>query len=153
VPVMTTSLLKSIFVSTLIILPSVLVGAYLVNSDTPVQYGYFVTCTVILLAVFDFATVVFIEQFRRTLGILTIPSLLGAILIILMFVVMESLNRFYDHLGYSFLTPFVFIAVLAIYAAIFVEKKVMLKAYLSINSIALVLLWLTGITDKITMPF
>lgn len=148
-----TESLKSFIASTLIVLLSALIGTYLLRSDAPVHYAYFVTCTIILLAIFDFVTVVFIERFYTTLGILVIPALISTILIIFMFVVIESLNRFYDHLGYAFLTPFVFIAVLLIYAAIFLEKNAMLKTYLGINSVALLLLWATGTADKITMPF
>jgi len=144
--------LKSIITSALVILPSVLVGVYVLFDETPVHYGYLVTCTVMLLAIFDFATVVFIEQFRRDLGKLTLPALLGTLLVILMFVIMESINRFHDF-GYQLMTPLVFIAVLLIYAAVFLEKRIMLKSYLSINSIALLLLWITGTTGRIMMPF
>lgn len=147
-----TANLKSIGTSALIILPSVLTGIYLMYDDTPVHFGYLVTCTVLLLAIFDFATVAFIEQFRRTLGALTLPALLSSILIILMFVIVESLSR-YGYLSYKVMTPLVFAAIILIYAAIFLEKKNMLKSYLSINSIALLLLWITGTTGKITMPF
>lgn len=57
--------LKSILLSPLVILPSVLIGIYLSGNIMPVQYGYYVVCSILLLAIFDFATVVFIEQYRN----------------------------------------------------------------------------------------
>lgn len=123
------------------------------DSHVPVQYAYFVVCTVLLLAVLDFATVVFIEQYHKRLGKLTLPSLLAAIAVIFLYMVMESFNRFFEQLGYGFLTPLVVIVVLMIYAAIFMEKSLLLKSYLGINSVALALLWAMGASDKITMPF
>lgn len=139
--------------SVLVILPSILSGIYLSENSVPVQYAYFVACTVLLLAALDFATVVFIEQYRSRLGALTMPALLATIAVIFLFIIAESLIRFFEHLGYTFITPVVIAAMLMIYAAIFMEKNMMLKSYLSINSIALALLWAMGASDKITMPF
>ncbi|MCE9508474.1 MAG: hypothetical protein K8R48_09230 [Alphaproteobacteria bacterium] len=145
--------LKSILWSFLIILPSILLGTFLVNNHVPVQYAYFVSCIIVLLAVFDFTTVVLIEQYRRKLGRATIPALLSAIFVILMFLIAASLSRFLKHLDYSYLTPFVVAAVLLIYIAIFREKNIVMKSYLSINSCALSILWAMGASDKIVMPF
>ncbi len=144
---------RNTLISFLMILPSVLLTLFLKGNSVPVQYAYFVACTIVLLAVFDFATVVFIEQFRKNLGKLTLPALLAALGMIFAFMIMEALNRFIEHLGYVLLTPFVFLAVLLIYVAIFMEKNLMLKTYLSINSIALLILWVMGTLDKVTMPF
>ena len=133
--------------------PSIMLGTLFMDAHVSVQYAYFVTCTVILLAVFDFTTVVFIEQYRRELGATTIPALLATIFIILLFVIAASLNRFFQHLGYEYLAPFVFATVLLTYVAIFLEKNMVLKSYLSINSIALILLWVVGNSDRVIMPF
>jgi hypothetical protein len=147
------SQLKSTLLSVLLILPSALLGRYLFGNVMSVQYSYYVVCTILILAAFDFATVIFIEQYRRSLGILTIPVLLATIAVILMFTIMESLNRYFNHLGYTFLTPFVLVTILLIYAALFLEKNIMLKAYIAINSVALVLLWITAVTGRVVMPF
>lgn len=147
------ALLKSALVSALVMIPSVLSGFYLMDHRVPVQYAYFVACSIVLLAVFDFATVIFIEQYRSRLGKMTLPALLGAIAIIFLFIVMESLNRFIEDLGYSFLTPFIAAMMLLISAAVFTEKNTILKIYLGINAIALMLLWAMGASDKIMMPF
>ncbi len=145
--------MKSLLLSPLLILPSVVLGIFLSRTVVPVQYGYYVCCTVLLLAVFDFATVIFVDQYRDSLGRATIPALLGTIAVILLFVIIESLNRFFFQLGYGYLTPFVVAALLLTYAAIFIEKNTLLKVYISINSLALVLLWTTGITGRVAMPF
>jgi hypothetical protein len=145
--------LKSILWSFLILLPSVLLGTFLVNNHVPVQYAYFVSCIIVLLAVFDFTTVIFIEQYRRKLGKPTIPALLSAILVILLFLIAASLSRFFTHLNYGYLTPFVVISLALLYIAIFWEKNIVLKSYLSINSCALSILWAMGASDKIIMPF
>lgn len=145
--------LKSVLVGTLVIIPSVLTGYYLMDNPVPTQYAYFVACSVLFLSVLDFAIVVFIEQYRDRLGRVTMPALLSAIAVIFMFIIMESLNRFIKELGYSYLTPFIAVTILLIYAAVFTEKNMLLKVYLGINSIALMLFWAMGFSNKIMMPF
>jgi hypothetical protein len=112
-----------------------------------------VSCIIVLLAVFDFTTVVFIEQYRRKLGKPTIPALLGTIFVILLFLIGASVSRFFKHLDYGYLTPFVIVAIALIYIAIFWEKNMALKSYLSMNACALSILWAMGASDKIVMPF
>jgi len=145
--------LKSFIWSTIAILPSILIGNFLRDHQVPVQYSYFVGVTVLMLAAFDFATVVFIEQYKSKMGKLTIPALVGANAIIFMFIIAESFNRFLTHVGYAYITPFLLISVILIYIAIFREKMLVMKLYLSLNSMALLLLWTMGLADKIVMPF
>jgi len=144
---------KSFFTSTPVVALSVLTGVYLLRGYVSAQYAYFVTCAVLLLAAFDFATVVFIEKYRSTLGALTLPAFLAALGTIFLFIVVESFNRLFEGFGYTLTMPFVAVAVLMIYAAIFMEKNMMLKICLGINSLALALLWALGATDMITLPF
>jgi hypothetical protein len=133
--------------------PSVVLGAYLRDKAMPLQFAYFVSCTILLLAVFNFATVIFIAKSGRNFAWVTMPALLSVISIIFMFVVMESLNRFYPTLGYRFATPFVALVVLLVYAGIFVEKSRTLKLYLGINAAAPMLLWAMSMSGRVVMPF
>ncbi|MBI3441492.1 MAG: hypothetical protein HY052_06785 [Proteobacteria bacterium] len=148
-----TPMLKSILFGIAIILPSVLSEMYLKNHGVPAQYAFLTASAVVFLAVLDFIIIIAIEPFRRSLSILTIPTLLSSIAVIFLYMVTESLNRFFEHLGYAFLSVPVVTAGLLIYVAILWEKKIFLKSYLCLNSIALELLWAMGNTDKITMPF
>ena len=77
----------------------------------------------------------------------------SSISIVMLFVIAESINRFFKHLGYAALTPFVVAAAALIALAVFREKNIALKCYLSLNSIMLIVLWALGAADKITMPF
>jgi hypothetical protein len=149
----TIDVVAAVMLNILILTPSVFLAAYLRINSVPLQYAYFVTCTVLMLAVFNFATVVFISQSGKKFAQVTIPALLSVICIILMFVIMESLNRFYSNLGYGLLTPFVAFVMMLIYVSVFVEKNMVLKAYLGINVAAPMLLWAMSMSGKIVMPF
>lgn len=139
--------------SILMLIPSPLLGILLMESKMPLQYPVLVAYTVLFLAAVNFITVVLIEPYRRREGKLTLSALLAAIAVILLYAVSETVNRFVEHLGYEWLTPLVAAGVLLLYAAIFREKSVALKFQLSVNSIALAILWMAGSADKITMPF
>ncbi|MFH1158655.1 MAG: hypothetical protein V1721_07230 [Pseudomonadota bacterium] len=144
---------KSFLVSLLVLAPAALTGYFLTENRAPLPSPYLIAYAILLWAVLDFIIVVLIEPYRRAVGKLTIPAFIGAISIVMLFVIAESLNRFFKHLGYSLLTPFVIAAVALIAVAVFREKNIVLKCYLSLNSIMLIVLWALGSADKITMPF
>jgi hypothetical protein len=144
---------KSILITFGVLSPAFLSAVFLIHERPPIPYDYFVSCGILLLAVFDFVTVVFIEQYRKRLGTLTMAALLGTIFIVMLFMIATALNRFFEYLGYGYLIPFIGAAMLLIYAAAFIEKNLVLKIHLSLNSLALALLWTMGATDKVMMPF
>lgn len=137
----------------LILVPSILLAVYLRTNSVPLQYAFLVTCTVLMLAVFNFATVVFIAQSGKKFAPVTVPALLSVICIILMYVIMEAINRFYPTLGYGLLTPFVAFVMMLIYVSVFIEKNILLRAYLGINVAAPMLLWAMSMSGNIIMPF
>jgi hypothetical protein len=149
----TADVVAAAMLNILIVTPSIFLGVYLRVNAVPLQYASFVTCTVLMLAGFNFATVVFIAQTGRKFAQVTTPALLSVISIILMFVIMESLNRFYPVLGYGILMPFVAFVLLLVYVSIFIEKNTLLRAYLGINASAPMLLWAMSMSGKIVMPF
>lgn len=144
---------KSSIISLLVLIPSVLTWFYLRENRTLLPYPYMIAYAILLWAILDFIIVVLIEPYRRILGGLTIPAFIGTISIVMLFVIAESINRFFNHLGYDLLTPFVIAAILLIAVAVFREKNTVLKCYLGLNSIMLIVLWALGASDKITMPF
>jgi len=144
---------KSSVISILVLIPSVLTGFYLMENQTSLPYPYMIAYAILLWAILDFIIVVLIEPYRRILGMLTIPAFIGTISIVMLFIIAESINRFFNHLGYNLLTPFVIAAILLIAVAVFWEKNIVLKCYLGLNSIILIVLWALGASDKITMPF
>ncbi len=145
--------LKPILLSVLVLLPSALLVLTMVDNHAPVPYAYFVACLVLSLAAFDFATVIFIEQYRTRLSRLTIPALLATIFVILLYVIASSLNRYFEHLGYAYFTGPVMVVMLLVYTATFREKHTLLKGYLGLNAAGLALLWAMGNADKVMMPF
>jgi hypothetical protein len=144
---------KSITVNAAVLAPAMLSGIYLIENLAPSGHAYFIACAILILAVINFVTIALIEPYRRNLGKLTIPAFICAIGLVLLFVMTDALNRFFDHLGYNWLTPLVAIVTLLIYIAVLREKNIALKCHLSINSIALSILWAMGAIDKITLPF
>ena len=145
--------MKSLLVSLLALLPSTLVWAYLLNNNISMEYAWLMAYGILLWGVLDFIIVIFIEPYRRSIGKLTIPAFIATISVILLFIIMEGINRFVKHLGYGVLTPFVALAALLIAAAVFRERNAALKGYLSFNNALLGLLWAMGAVDKIAMPF
>lgn len=147
------ALFKSALISLVILSPSLLSGIFLIENHVPVTHAYLVACLILLLAVLDFVMVVLLEPYRRRLGALTMGAFIVTISIILLFIMTNALHRFFDHLGYDYLTPFVVAGELLLVAAVFFEKNAALKCSLSLNSIALAVLWAMGAADKVTMPF
>lgn len=147
------NLFKSTLVSIFVLAPSLVSWLFLMANHVPATHAYLVACGVLLLAVIDFAVIVLLEPYRRRLGLLTMLSFIGVIGIVLLFVAADALNRFIDHLGYGIVTPVAIGGALLLTAAIFCEKNTVLKCHLSINSIALAVLWAMGAADKVTMPF
>ncbi len=144
--------LLPITISLVAIIPSVVIGMLLKDHNIPVHYSHMVGITILLLAVFNFTTVVMIDEYDN-IKRLTIPALVTATAIIFMFIIAESLNRFLMQMGYSYITPFLFIVNLFTYVAIFREKNYVLKLYLSLNTIALYILWAMGCAETFTTPF
>ncbi len=144
--------LLPITISLIAIVPSVIIGMLLKDHNIPVHYSHMVGITILLLAVFNFTTVVLIDEYDN-IKRLTIPALVAATAIIFMFIIAESLNRFLMQMGYSYITPFLFIVNLFTYMAIFREKNYVLKLYLSLNTIALFILWAMGCAETFTTPF
>ena len=144
--------LKSMLTSFLILSPSLLLWVYLMGNQVYLPYPYLVVYAILFWAVLDFIIVIRIELYRP-LGALTIPAFIGVISTTLFYVIAESINRFFEKLGYEYLTPVVAIAVLLICVATFREKNVVLKVYLSLNIMMLAALWVLGNTNKIMLPF
>ncbi len=143
--------LLPITISLIAIMPSAVIGYLLKDHNMPIYYSHMVAMTVITLAMFNFATVVMITEYGDTTKKFSVPALTTATAIILMFVIAESLNRHIADLGYQYITPFLFAVNLFIYLAIYKENDFSLKFYLSLNSIALYILWAMG-SATIIMP-
>ncbi len=145
--------LLPITISLIVIIPSAIIGLLLKDHTVPVHYSHMVGITVLLLAVFNFTTVVMIEGYNDVIKKFTIPAIVASTAIIFMFIIAESLNRFLTEMGYSYITPFLFIVILFTYFAVFKEKHFILKTYLSLNTLALYILWAMGSAETFTTPF
>jgi hypothetical protein len=148
-----TQFLKSASFSMLALSPSLMAGMYLADNRTLLQAPYLMDYALLALAALDMAAVLLLEPYRRQFSRLTFPALIGAATVILLFVIAYALSRFFGHMGYVFLTPLVVLCLGLICATVFAERNIALKFYLSLNSVAVMLLWALGSIDKITMPF
>jgi hypothetical protein len=146
---------KSASASVAILVPSMMTGMYLIKHyRAPLHAPFQIVCLILLLASVNLGTVIMIDAYRNHFSKLTPPALISMITTVLLFVVTESFNRFFDnHIGYGFLTPLVIACIGFIYANIIVEKNIVMKFFLSLNSIAVMFLWALGSADKFTMPF
>lgn len=140
-------------ISLIAIVPSTTVGILLKDHNVPIEYAQLVITTLLMLAAFNFATVVFVEQYRKQLSRMTMPALILSTAIIFMYVIAASLNRFVIELGYNYITPFLFGTIIYDYLTILREKIYTLKFYISLNTIALFILWAMGTAKIFTMPF
>lgn len=146
-------LLKSLLISALILSPSLALEGFLLQNRVELNAPYLAACIIVFLAVMNFLTILMIEPQWRKLSKFTFPAFLATIAVILMYMMVEALNRFVEYFGYGVLTPFVAACMLLIYITVFTEKNIVLKCYLSLNSVAITVLWMMGSVDKITMPF
>ncbi len=133
-----------LILSAIAITPSTLIGILLNDHNIPVHYSHMVAVTVISLALFNFATVVMLEEYGTVTRKLTLCALITASSIIFMFVIAESFHLAITEMSYDYITPFLFAANLFIYFAILKEEDFSLKIYLSLNSIVLYILWAMG---------
>ena len=145
--------MKSASIGILALSPSLATGMYLLDNSALLEEPYQTVCLILLIAAIDLALLVILDPYRRDLSKLTLPTLISAMATILLFIITDSINRFFEHLGYAFLTPFVIVCVALIYTTVFLEKNITLKFYLSLNSIAVMLLWALGASNRIMMPF
>jgi hypothetical protein len=144
---------SSVITSLIVSVPSFCMALYVVEAriswDSPGLIVFFI----LGLAVANFAAIVFLEQYRASIGKLTLPALLSGVGLVLLFVVAEAVNRFYRDLGYEWLLPAVILALAISFVAIFRERKMALKCQLAGNSVAAAVLWSLGMADKMAMPF
>jgi len=145
--------IKSFIWSSSIVGFSFLFGIFLKDIPISIDYSYLISISLLILGLFNFGFIVYLEQYRKVIGRLTIPSLAISELIIFTFVLIESFNEYIPHVDYNYITPFILLAVILTYIAVFKEKKRFLKIYLGLNTIGLLLLWSMAIIDKVVMPF
>lgn len=147
------ALWKSLASSVAVSVPCFCLAVFLIEADIVWGAPQQVLLGILLLAACNFATLVTLEHCRDRIGALTIPSLLSALGLVVLFVIAEGINRFVGNIGYRWIFPLVAVAVLLIMAAIFREKIFLLKCHLGCNSVALAMLWSLGAADRISLPF
>lgn len=146
-------LVKSYVYSLLISLPSLAITIYLTQFRVEWWSVQVVLSMILFVSIVNFIALVTLEEYRSRLGTFTIPVLLAACGLILLFALIGGVNRFYPGVGYHWLFPIVALVIVFKYLAMFKEKNLALKFYLAINIIALAALWGLGKADKIALPF
>lgn len=146
-------LTKSYIVSLLISIPCLALTIYLTQFRLDWWYAHVIFAMILFVSVINFIALIFLEEIKSRIGALTIPTLLATMALILLFVLIEGVNRFYPLFGYNWLFPVIALVMVFKYLAMFKEKNLALKFYLAINIIALAALWGLGAADKIDLPF
>jgi len=147
--------IKSAAASAVVLAPSLMTGLYLLDHlHAPFYSAPQIVCLILLLASVSLVTVIIIDAHRHLFSRATPAALISMISMVILFVVTESFNRFVDnHIGYSLLTPVVIGCIGLIYTAVIFEKNILMKSFLSLNSIGVMFLWALGSVDKFDMPF
>ncbi len=146
-------LVKSYVVSLGISLPSLALTIYFTQFRVDWWSPQVVLSMVLFVSIINFIALVTLEEYRSRLGSFTIPVLLAACGLILLFALIGGVNRFYPGVGYHWLFPIVALVIVFKYLAMFKEKNLALKFYLAINIIALAALWGLGKSDQLALPF
>ncbi|HYD19627.1 MAG TPA: hypothetical protein VEF76_14225 [Patescibacteria group bacterium] len=133
--------------------PCTFASLSLMHKYTPInEPGLWVTA-VLGLAGLNLAAIITLEADGERLGRLTLPALLAAVGVVMLFVLAQVVNRFALPVGYSWLLPFVVGALAFCYCGVFRERALFLKAYLALNGLAVTVLWCLATADKLSLPF
>jgi len=146
-------LIKSYVYSLGFSIPSLAAVVYLTQYRVEWWSGKVVLSMILFISIINFIALVSLEEYRSRLGTFTMPVLLAACGLVLLFALISGVNRFYPGVGYHWLFPVVALLITFKYLAMFKEKNLALKFYLAINIIALAALWGLGKADKIALPF
>ncbi|MEZ0260781.1 MAG: hypothetical protein ACAH80_07210 [Alphaproteobacteria bacterium] len=146
-------LVKSYVYSLCISLPTLAAVIYLTQFRVEWWSGQVVLSMVLFVSIINFIALVTLEEYHSRLGTFTIPVLLAACGLVVLFALISGVNRFYPGLGYHWLFPVIALVIVFKYLAMFKERNLALKFYLAINIIALAALWGLGKADKIVLPF
>jgi hypothetical protein len=111
------------------------------------------TMALVVIGAGDFIAAVGLEPFRRKLGDLTLPMLLLAPGMVLLFTLTYGINRFVADIGYGWLYPAVLVMLASFAVALYMERNTALKATLAFNAVALALLWNLAYSDRFVLPF
>lgn len=147
------NLIRSHATSMLVCVPAFCLSVWIMETYIPWPSPALVMTGVMGVAAVNFLLIVALERWRSRLGTLTLPALLGAVGIVMLFMIAQGVNRFYMDFGYGWLLPAVVFYMMLSSVAIFRERFVALKCYLALNAVALSVLWGLGAADKVALPF
>lgn len=148
-----TDLIRSYIISMLISAPCLGLTVYLTQFKVEWWYAHGIFAAILVLSFINIMALILLDQAQYDVGRMTIPSLIAVIGLVLFFVILEGLSRFFPWIGYRWLFPVIALALIFKYLAIFKEKNLALKFYLAMNGVALATLWGLGQADKIDLPF
>jgi hypothetical protein len=146
-------MLKSLLVSLAVCLPAFCLAVWLIEKPVAWTSPPLVVLCILGLTAANFATIIFLEYYRASIGRLTLPALLGAVAVVLLYMIAQSMDRFVHDIGYNWLFPAVACFLLLSACAIFRERQLLLKGYLALNTVAMAVLWGLGDMDRMTLPF
>lgn len=133
--------------------PAVFLAIFTVDKKVPIPHAMIAGWGIMLLAAANCAAAVMAEEYRRQISRLSIPAILGSVCVILMFLGVAALNRFFEHMGYKFIAPLAIAAFLLVGIAALAERKMTLKLWLGINGLGLTLVWAMVASERVTLPF
>lgn len=133
--------------------PAFCASIYVMETNVTWESPAVVVLSILAIAAANFAAIIFLEHCREKIGSLTLPALLATVGLVLLFVLAETVNRFFMDMGHAWLFPFLVVALGLSFLAIFLEKKIAIKCQLGFNSVMLAVLWGLGVADKVALPF
>lgn len=145
-------LFKSLVTSLLVSVPGFCAALYFMEAKFVWDEPGLVVAFILGFAFANFAAIVILEHYRSNIGKLTLPAMLSAVGLVMLFVITEGLNRTF-HFGYEWLFPAVILAMGLILIAIFKERRVLLKCHLAVNEVVVGILWGLGVMDRVALPF
>ncbi len=149
-------LFKSLSASLAIIAPCLATMLMLRDSRLPQDFPILFSCLILIVMSVNFGTAIMIEPYRKDFSRLTPSALLSASGVILISAIAAAVTSFLNSgisFSYAYVAPLVIASLALIYLTIFTERNIVMKAYLGLNAIALLFLWMLGTSGNFTLPF
>lgn len=146
-------LIRSHIASVAVCIPSFCLAVWLMESKVSWDHPSLLVMAVLGLALANFVAAVALDQLGKKGGALTAPALLASAGVALLYIISESINRFFMEIGYNWLLPCVIAVLLLCSSAIFRERMILIKVQLACNLVAVAVLWTLGVADKVAVPF
>lgn len=134
-------------------MPSLFIAVWLIKNSPIPEQPPLIALVILGMAAANFIAATTLEKYSDTLGKLTLPAIVTTVGMVMLFIFVDTFNRFVMDMGYHWLYPPVLAALGLVYIALFRENMFWVKALLAVNAIMLAGLWCLAVADKLALPF